>query len=250
MQIEKKYWDIWDKTTFKTICYHKNFDLVNDDESLITEYSGTISLIRLAEYKPPLLMGEFELSSWNIGLGKNFNVNFNKLIKSHKREIMYSELIKIIKNNEIDITKFNKIIFIANLVVHPDFRKCGLTEEFIELLYRERYNEGDAIIALVKPLQDNPIDADMYFNQKIVESHLSLQNYNEIEFIPSGKYYSLKELLNEKDVETNEYKLFSVATRCGFNRIGDSYLFFFSPEKTIQRMNEKRNYSIKINSFI
>ena len=116
MNIERKYWDIWDNITFKTISYHKNFDLVNDDESLITEYCGTISLIRLAEYKPPLLMGEFELSTWNFKLGRKFNVDFDKLIKSHKNEFIYTELMNVIKNGNIDVNNFNKIVFVNDVV--------------------------------------------------------------------------------------------------------------------------------------
>jgi len=250
MHIDKKYWGIWDNTTFKTVCYHKNFDLVNDDESLITEYSGTISLIRLAEYKPPVIMGEFELSEWNVELGIKFEADLIKLVKKHKAEILYSELLNVIKSKEIDITKYKKIVFVTNLIVRPDFRKFGLTEEFIELLYREHYSEGDAVIALVKPLQDNPLDKDHYFNQEIVEVKLSLQNYNEIEFVPAVDYYKLNELLEKKDTETNEYKLFSIAVRYGFSRIGESYLFNYSPEKTVQRMIEKREYVKKVNSFI
>lgn len=250
MHIDKKYWGIWDNTTFKTVCYHKNFDLVNDDESLITEYSGTISLIRLSEYKPPIIMGEFELSEWNVGLGVKFEADLIKLVKKHKSEILYSELLRLIKNNEIDITNYKKIVFIANLIIRPDYRKLGLTEEFIELLYREHYNEGDAIIALVKPLQDNPIDKEHYFNQKIVETKLSLKNNNEIELTPAVDYYKLNQLLIKKDTETNEYKLFSIAARCGFSRIGESYLFNFTPEKTVQRMIEKREYVKKANTLI
>ncbi|MFA5207085.1 MAG: hypothetical protein WC428_00145 [Candidatus Paceibacterota bacterium] len=250
MQIEKKYWDIWDKTTFKTICYHKNFDLVNDDESLITEYRGTISLIRVKEYKPPVLMGEFELSEWNIGLGLKFDADLMKLMKKHKAEFLYTELLSVIKNKEIDITKYKKIVFVTNLIVRPDFRKFGLTEEFVELLYREHFNENDAIIALVKPLQDNKIDKDHYYKREIIEIKLSLEDNKKLEFVPAVEYYKLNELLERKDTETNEYKLFSIATKCGFSRIGESYLFNYSPEKTIQRMSEKRNYSIKINSFI
>jgi hypothetical protein len=248
MNIEKKYWDIWDNITFKTISYHKNFDLVNDDESLITEYCGTISLIRLAEYKPPLLMGEFELSTWNIELGNKFNANINKLIKCHKIDIVYSELMNVIKKGDIDVNKFNKIVFVNNVILRPEFRKFGLTEELVELLYREHYVNGGTIIALVMPLQNNPIDTEYYFKEKIVEIRPSLQNYNEIELIPSVEYYCLNDLLEKKDTEKNEYKLFSVAARCGFTRIGESYLFQYSPEKTIERMIEKRDYKLKLNS--
>jgi hypothetical protein len=248
MNIDRKDWDIWDNTTFKTTSYHKNFDLVNDDESIITEYSGTISLIRLADYLPPLLMGEFELSTWNIALGKNFDADFMKLIKSHKIENTYGELVKVIKNKELNVENYNKIVFVPNLVLRPDFRKRGITEEFIELLYREFYGENNAIIALVKPLQDNPIDADVYYNQKFVEVHQSLQNYHDILVVPSVKYYSLDELLQKKDTEINEYKLFSVASRCGFTRLGESHLFILSPEKTVQRIKEKQEYGKKLNT--
>ena len=248
MNIERKYWDIWDNITFKTISYHKNFDLVNDDESLITEYCGTISLIRLAEYKPPLLMGEFELSTWNFKLGRKFNANIDKLIKSHKNEFIYTELMNVIKNENIDVNNFNKIVFINDVVLRPEFRKLGLTEELVELLYREHYANDNAIIALVMPLQNNPTDKEYYFKEKFVELRLSLQNYNEIEVISSVEYYCLKDLLEKKDAEINEYKLFSVATKCGFTRIGESYLFQYSPEKTIQRMIEKRAYKLKLNS--
>jgi hypothetical protein len=248
MNIEKKYWDIWDNITFKTICYHKNFDLVNDDESLITEYCGTISLIRLAEYKPPLLMGEFELSTWNIKLGHKFSANIDKLINSHKNEFIYTELSNVINNGKFDVNNFNKIVFVNNVVLRPEFRKLGLAEELVELLYREHYAIGNAIIALVMPLQSNPSDKEYYFEDKVVEVRPSLQNYNEIEIIPSVEYYCLKDLLEKKDAEINEYKLFSVAAKCGFTRIDESYLFQYSPEKTIQRMIEKREYKLKLNS--
>ena len=250
MHIDKKYWGIWDNTTFKTTCYHKNFDLVNDDESLITEYRGTISLIRLAEYKPPVIMGEFELSEWNVGLGVLFEADLMKLIKKHKADVLYSELLKVIKNEDIRLTNYRKVVFVTNLIVRPDFRKFGLTEEFVELLYRQYYRDDEAIIALVLPLQDNPIDKDHYFNQEIVEVKLSLQNNNEIEFVPAVDYYKLNELLEKKDSETNEYKLFSVATKCGFSRIGESHLFMYNSNKTMERMIEKREYVKKVNSFI
>jgi hypothetical protein len=54
--------------------------------------------------------------------------------------------------------------------------------------------------------------------------------------------------LEKQDTEKNEYKLFSVAAKCGFTRIGESYLFQYSPEKTIERMIEKREYKLKLNS--
>lgn len=240
--INKKDWEIWDNLTFKTTSYHKNFDFVNNNESIITEYTGTISLIRLVDYKPPLIIGEFDLSIWNIGLGKKLNVNLKKLIKEHKIEDTYAELIKVIENKNININDYDKLILINNFVICPDYRKHGITEEFVEYLYREFYNENNLIISLVKPLQDNSIDANIYFKIKTVEFHPSIENYQKIEVIPTVVYYSLDDLLLKEDKELNEYKLFSVASKCGFNRIDDSYLFMFTPDKAFERIINKRDF--------
>jgi hypothetical protein len=238
---------IWDNLTFKTINYCKNFDLVNDNENIITEHAGTISEIRIVEHKPPIIAGEFGLSVWNIELGKKFNVNFNKLIEEHKFELMYSELMKIIQNKNIDIEKFDKLILVNNLMLHPNYRKHGVTEEFVEYLHRVFYAKNDAIIALVMPFQNNPVDADFYFNQQTVEIRHSLQKTHEFETIPAHIYYSLNEFQKKTDKELNEYKLFSVATKCGFNRLDNSYLFIYSPEKIFQRMLKKREKIKKVN---
>ena len=242
-----KNWNIWDNLTFKTIQFNKNFDIVNNNESFITEYCGTISEIRIGDYKPPIIVGEYTISLWNIELGKKFNADFNKLINEHHVEDIYNELLKITKNKDIDIINYNKIAFITTLVIHPDYRKHEITEEFIEFIYRNFYAENNAIIALVKPFQNNDIDKSFYFNNKMVEIHHSIENYNEIEIVPANTYYSLNELIEKKDTEVNEYKLFSVATKCGFSRINDSYLFIYSPEKTFERMLKKRELYKKIN---
>ncbi|MDA3781071.1 MAG: hypothetical protein PF487_12740, partial [Bacteroidales bacterium] len=126
-------------------------------------------------------------------------------------------------------------------VLNKNFRKQGITEEFIEMMYRNFYSEDIAIIMLVKPFQDNTIDADFYLNHKQIIIRDSL---NEIEdyTISALDYYSLNELTEKKDIELNEYKLFTVANRCGFQRINDSYLFLFEPKKILKRISEKQKY--------
>jgi GNAT superfamily N-acetyltransferase len=238
--MDKKDWDIWDSLTFKTISYNKNFDLINYNDSFINYYAGTISKIRLSENKPPFILGDFGITSWNIGLGKRFSVDFNGLLFHHKAELIYSELRRMIKEEIIDIETCERLVLITNLVVHPDYRKHGVTEEFIEYVYRQFYNEKTAIVVLVKPLQDNEIDKDVYFNKKFVEIRESLENYDDYKNMRAAKYYSLDTLLTKTDTEINEYKLFAVAAKCGFERIGDSYLFMFRPRLTFKRILEKR----------
>lgn len=235
--MDKRSWDVWNNLTFKTQGYRKNFDLVTENENIITLYNGTISVIRLSEQKSPLIIGEYGFSVWNIALAKMLGIDLNKLIKSHKMENAYDELLKLINDNEFNINNYAKVVFIHGLVVHPDYRKIGVTEEFFEFMYRDFYSEDTAIIALVKPIQDNEIDADFYFKHKTVRIR---NNNGSIENISAMQYYSLDKLMKKADVESNEYRLFSVAQRCGFLRINSSRLFLFNPEVIIERIKEKK----------
>ena len=238
-------WNLWSNITFKTQGYRKNFDMVNFNENFITEYDGTIAEIRFKKRKPPRPVGEYGFSVWNIAMGESFAVNFHKLIKEHAFEDTYRELIDVIKKEKINIKDYKKIVLVHTFVVKKEYRKRGITEEFTEMLYRDFYNEDVAIIVLVKPFQDNPIDADFFNNRKMVLVRESL-NQLEAVGVPATQYYSLDELVANKDTELNEYKLFSVANRCGFERINESHLFLFSPEKIAERMSEKQVYSQRI----
>jgi len=236
-----KEWNLWNNITFKTYGYRKNFDLVNDNENIITEYEGVISEIRISEQKPPFIVGEYSFSIWNIELGNRFGVDFNQLIEEHKIENTYNELLNMIRKKEIDIHKFKKVLLIHTFILHKDYRKRGMTEEFIEMIYRDFYSDDTIIIALVMPFQYNPIDADYYFRRKWVYVREQLKS-RDGNYVPAMDYYSLQEFVNKKDEEKNEYKLFSTVTKCGFTRIDDSHLFIFHPEKIIERMFEKHKY--------
>lgn len=239
--MEIRDWILWNEITFKTQGFRKNFDIINTNENIITEYDGTIAEIRLKKRKPPRPVGEYGFSVWNIKLGHKFAVDFDKLIKEHAIEDTYSELIDVIKKNEINIKEYKKIVLVHTFVLNKDYRKRGVTEEFIEMLYRDFYSEDIAIIMLVKPFQDNLIDADFYFNRKHI---LVRENVNfSGDVIPATEYYSLNELTEKQDTEKNEYKLFGVAHRCGFQRINESHLFLFTPEKTEKRMLEKQEFA-------
>lgn len=239
--MNKKDLKLWNKITFKTQGYRKNFDFVNDNENIITEYDGVVSEIRIAEQKPPFIVGEYGLSVWNIELGKKLNVDFNKLIEDHYFETTYEELMNVIKRNEININNFQKMVLIHSFILHKNYRKRGITEEFVEMIYRDFYNEHTLIIVLVMPFQYNPINADYFFEKKMVHVRERLKS-REGNYIPAMDYYSLQEFVDKKDVETNEYKLFSIAAKCGFNRIDESHLFVFHPQKILDRILEKHEY--------
>lgn len=237
--METKILNLWNKLTFKTQAYRKNIDFINNNDNIITEYEGSVSEIRISEEKPPIIIGEYGFSVWNIALGKLLDVNFDNLINNHRIECSYYELKKLIKRGVFNVNDYNKILIVHTFIVRKDFRKSGITQEFVEMLYRDFYCENTAIIALVKPFQDNPIDVDFYLKRKNVRIKKDIKSI-EIINIPAIEYYSLKDFEKKDDSELNEYKLFSLANNCGFKRIDDSYLFILNPQKIIERMLIKK----------
>lgn len=232
---------LWKNITFKTQGYRKNIGFVNINECIITEYNGTISEIRLNDNKPPLIIGEYGLSVWNIGVGRELDIDINELLISYAVEDTYIELVDVIKNKKIDINNYKKIVLIHTFVLHEEYRKSGITEEFIEMIYWDFYSEDVGIIALVKPFQNIKIDADYYLNKKIVPIRDNIDPNNTI-YLTAKEYYSLNSLQNKSDIELNEYKLFDVASRCGFTRISESHLFILTPELVIERIKIKNKF--------
>ena len=238
---EKNNFDLWEKITFKTTSYRKNFDLSIENERFVTEYNGDISEVRIAERKPPFIIGEYAISVWNFKLAKEFNVNLTKTFKEFKIEDSYRETNQLIDDYLLDLNNLNKLIIIHTFILHPKFRKRGITEEFFEFLYRDfYYGQNNKMIVLVKPVQTNKIDYDFFQNEKIMKINQLIGNDSPFELIPAYKYYDLPSLVENDDNEIIEYKLFGVAVRCGFNRVGESHIFEFTPDKIIERIKLKK----------
>ena len=234
--MNKTGWEIWNNLTFKTQGYRKNFDLVNENDNIISEFNGTISELKIAENVPPKIIGEYGLSTINVDLASTLNIDLNKLLKAHRKENTYGELLELINQKKWEFGDCNKVVLIHGLVVHPDYRKVGVSEEFVEMIYRDFYGENTAIIALVKPVQDNINDAEYYFKIKNIRVYHQFMQMNEFDTVPAIEYYGLDKFLKKKDIETNEYKLFSVAQRCGFTRMAENHLFILNPDIFINRI--------------
>lgn len=237
MNIEQ--YNLWNRLTFRTVSYRKNFDLINKNESFITEHSGIISEINISEQLPPVIVGEYGYSIWDIGLAKKFNIDITKLFKKYRFEDTYSELLRLKKEDKFDFHESKKIILLHNLVLHPNFKKKGITEEFIESIYRNYHDDQNVIIALVKPLQYNEIDNEYFYQHNIVRVKKDLSDPTNYTDMKASNYYSLDDLKHKTDAETNEIKLYALASRLGFKRMDDTYLFLFYPYKVIERMNNK-----------
>ena len=235
---DEEFNPILNKLIFKTTTYNKNTNIVFKDDSFVTEYEGIINKLRIDDEKPPLHIGEFSMSQINFDIGKKFNADLKRYIIQRTNEDCYIDLIKLIKNKEINIENFDKVLFIHNLIIRPDHRKIGITEEFIEYIYRMFYRDGIKIIALVKPFQLKKDDYNYFMTEKVVDIRIRLADRAQQSF-PAKTYYSLDELKQVEDIELSEYKLFALANKCGFYRVGDSYIFEFEPEKIIKRLRRK-----------
>ncbi len=248
--MDKRGWEIWSNLTFKTQGYRKNFDLITEDENIISEYIGNISMIRLTEHRPPIVIGEYTFSVWDISLAKILKIDLNKLLEANKMVNAYIELINVIKDGKIIANDYDKIVLIHSLVVCPKYRKMGITEEFVECIYRDYHYDKTAIFAQVQPFQNNQTDYEYYMEQKTVLVRNEYNAINKFDVIPAGEYYKLKRFVEKSDTEGNEYKLFAVAKRCGFQRIDESYLFLLNPETILERIKEKKELQHRINENI
>lgn len=224
---------------FSVKLYHKNFDLIVTGEHIISEYEGKISKLRILERENPIQIGEFSLSVWDIQLGKMLNVNLSDLFSIHANEMVYDEFYRLVQNEKINnVNEYNKIIFIHSFILHEEYRKHEITEEFIEFIHRTFYDKYNLIVAMVIPFQYNDSNYENYLKDGVVTIKKDGDNPEEKHAIM--EYYSLEKLMNEKtDEELNEIKLFSVAARCGFTRIDESHIFKYEPKKIIDRLKDK-----------
>lgn len=210
--------------------YKTNFDLINKNDNIITECECVINKLRIKEKLPPLLVGECNLSIWNLKLGFLLNADIPSLIHKFRLQDSYLELYNVIQDKKHNINGYNKIIIIHNVIIKKEYRKHDVLNELIESIYRDYNDEKIAIIMYVKPIQFNKHDFEL-FSQ--IKNFITYENHLEI----SGKeFYSLDELEKITDVENSELKLFQRAHDCGFDRIEDSNLFILSEDFILNRL--------------
>ena len=236
--VNEEFNPILNKLTFKTISYNKNTNIIFRDDSFVTEYEGIITKLRIEEEKPPLQIGEFSMSQMNVDIAKNFNADINSFLLKRVKEDCYTDLAWLVKREKFNFNEFDKVLFIHNIIIRPDHRKLGVTEEFIEYIYRTFFRKGIKIIFLVKPFQLKKDDFNYFMQEKVIDVRIRISD-RSLQSFPAKSYYALDDLMQINDIELSEYKLFALASRCGLYRINDSYVFEFEPEKIIKRLQRK-----------
>lgn len=237
---------LWGSLSFKTISYSKNYDLLTNDDNFITEHEGIIYELRHHESKPPYIAGEYGFSILNLSLAREFEIDLLPLIKEYTQMDSYDELYYDVKAGKIDLNSIDKIILIHRFILHPHYKKKGVFGEYVEFMYRNHFHgENNSMYILVKPIQTNSIDWDTYSNDRDVKVRHQSCNNGTYEHVPAYKYFDLENIAKSTDIESVEYKLFSVASKCGFIRIDDSNLFEFTPHEIFSRIDSKITQSKK-----
>lgn len=243
MTVDKKIWNLWKNISFKTTAYRKNFDLIDNNDNIITHCDGIISKLRIDEQKKPLIIGEYMISIWNVELVKMLNLDIITLLYNYKFVKSYNELLFAINNNYININDYDKIVFINTFVLHKEYRKCGIVDEFFEMIYREFYNKNTLILTLALPFQYNPIDFDYFKYRKFL--YVDDDKKNKI----SGmNYYGLNNFFDKNNIETNTHKIHSILEKYDFNQIKNTNLFIFNPNYFIKRITYKTINNNRIES--
>jgi len=224
---------IIENITFKTTTYYRNYEYLSEKENIVTHYDGMLYKLRIIEKKPPLPLGEYEFTIWNIGIGKELGINVNELISNYGEDVVFTDFKNLIKNKNLNTLKYDNLVLISYFILNPDFRKIGLTQEFVKMIYKNFYNKKNAIIVYAKPIQHQLIDeTDFFFKYKLVNirEHIN-PKYDTPKSIPAIEYYAINQLKKKEDREMNEYKVFSVASKYGFKRIGETNFFILQPTK-------------------
>lgn len=231
--------ELWENISFKTTLFHKNYDLVVNNENIITDMEGEISKLNIGKRKLPDLIGIYDLSSINLHIARLLNHDGVDAIGSrgylwpNERLIeSFSELHDLIVDKQINLNNYDKIILIHMLTISKKYRGLNVVNEFMEYVYRNHYNERVGIFAYVKPFQNNYIGKTDYLYGRKCKQDDKISTAHE--------HFLLNDFYDKTDYEINCYKLFSVANKCGFNRIDDNKnLFIFDPTKIIKYMKSK-----------
>lgn len=217
--------------SFKITSYRHNKDLFYENDSIISSSDGVILQLRVDNNKKPKQIGEYSIDNINLELGRVLSIDINELLDNYI-ENKYKELKDEIKYNNFDISNYNRIIIVSSVVISKEFRGYNILNELSEMLYRDYYGHKTLILFHALPFQYNSIDESFYREDRIIKDS---NNVGILAF----EYYDL-DVFYGSDAELSYYKLYTKIQQCGFNRIGESNLFWFDPTITIKQIKEKQ----------
>lgn len=242
---------ILENIVFKSTSYNRNYDFGMKYDSYVTTTQGYINYIRTDVHKPTMPIGEYMYNVFNVNLAKKCNVNFMTLLNEWcETNEVYIDFLNLIKSKSINISKYNKIVYISSLILNDKFRNKGICKEFLTNISKEFYGENTLILCLVKPFQTVKDDYEYFIGERTIEVKTYQKDDNLSEFeqdvrminnvsknkitiykIPALRYYNLESGIYLSDLELSYYKLYAHALNLGLERIQETNIFILNPEK-------------------
>lgn len=216
---------------------HKNWGLVDEDEPFELFYEGHITKLFSPTY--PKSVGMFELMIYELDKAKKQD-QLDPMIEmmhdlSRDFNSRFTNFNKLIDDIDLEFKEKDKIIFLKNVIIHPDYRGQKIMDELIKSIYITHYSKNSLFLLNSFPLQVIHDELINYTNEYYIDI---LDGNNNSNNVTVGKYFKLNELPTEYD-EIIDYKLFGRMQKLNFTKFGDTSYFYLKDEKDLLKLFKK-----------
>lgn len=223
------------KLSFEYNLNHKNWGFIDDDEPFEQFYEGNITALFSPDY--PKTIGVFELVVYELDKAKRFN-QFNTLIEtisdlSNDYTSRFTNINKVINDHYLDFKGSEKVIYLKNVIIHPDYRGSNVLDELIKSIYITHYNKNSLYLVNSFPIQVVKEELEYYFDDfymDIIDGHSGHTTNVKV-----GDYFKLKDLPQDYD-EMIDYKLFARMQKLNFKKFDNTHYFYLEKEEDIMKL--------------
>lgn len=215
---------------------HKVYGVVDADEAHELFYEGTIS--KLFQPSFPKTIGMFELMIYDLEKAKEFN-QFDKIIEiiadlSCEYDSRFTNLDKLVNDHDLDFQNKDRIIFLKNCVIHPDWRGKGVLDELLKSIYLTHYTRNSMLIVNTSPIQNMRDELEFFMTDYSIDVNDGLGNNSNIML---GKYFELDKLPEED--EGHDYKLYARMLKLNLKQFEDTNFFYQNSKKEYLKLFNK-----------
>lgn len=212
----------------------------NNLNRFISIYDNIIIINKDDERKPTETIGIYNIVEFNVRLGLNLGVNPFDFVKNDSE--LFLEFNELVVNNINTINeKYDKVLFINNLLLKDEYKGQDLMKELMIHLYRTLFNERILLVFLVKPIQYLNFT---FFIYRTLKKIIIKTKFNDIDIkqVDVNSYFNLDKL-NEKykncDEELQLFKLYSSVQSCGLKMFDTEHLFYMSENNMLKLINNE-----------
>lgn len=212
---------------------HKVEGFIDKDEAHELIYEGYIS--KLFEPTYPKTIGIFDLYIFDLEKSRDFNLIDKTLeaIKDYSDEIMgkFANFYKFIEDDNIDFMEKDRVIFLSNCILLPEYRGKDVITELIKSIYLTHFTKNSLFIINATPLQNMSDELDMHLTEVPIDA---TDGNGESVHTISGEYFNLKNLPSPD--EEYDFKFFAKMLKLNFKKFGETNYFYQDSKKEIEKI--------------